>query len=196
MKIACCIPVHSDTKAVFTKSLGELLIHTTRERPGIDIELLFTRRSLISYARNELALKALQAKADYALWLDADHDFPKDAALRLLNHGLPFVGANYLLRDAQPRAAAVALDGRRLSSAGRNGIEEVQSLGFGLCLLDVSVIARMDDWPLFHVEIENGQTVGEDVYFCRKLRAAGVPIHIDHNLSNEVGHIAETVLKF
>jgi hypothetical protein len=38
--------------------------------------------------------------------------------------------------------------------------------------------------------------VGEDAYFFAHARAAGFPCLVDHALSGEVGHIAETVLKF
>jgi hypothetical protein len=32
------------------------------------------------------------------------------------------------------------------------------------------------------------------MYFCRKLQKAGVPVHVDHALSWQIGHVHEIVL--
>jgi hypothetical protein len=36
-----------------------------------------------------------------------------------------------------------------------------------------------------------GGDVGEDIVFCRALRAAGHTIYCDHDLSKEIGHIGQ-----
>jgi hypothetical protein len=50
--------------------------------------------------------------------------------------------------------------------------------------------------PLFNFETtENGiSVIGEDVFFFKKLRDAGIDIWCDHALSWEVGHLHETIV--
>ena len=79
-------------------------------------------------------------------------------------------------------------------------------MGLGMCLI------RMDCFDALQVKAEeegkdtfmplfmftptdNYQgMIGEDVYFFKKLKAAGVPIYLDHGVSWEVGHIHKIVL--
>jgi hypothetical protein len=37
--------------------------------------------------------------------------------------------------------------------------------------------------------VETGNTVGEDVYFCNLARAAGHKVYIDHDISKDVVHM-------
>jgi len=82
----------------------------------------------------------------------------------------------------------------------------VNHLGLGLCLINMRVFDVLQEkaedkgektfLPLFKfIEKPDGiGVIGEDVFFFEKLRAAGIPIHCDHALSWEVGHIHEAIL--
>lgn len=62
-------------------------------------------------------------------------------------------------------------------------------------LIDLSIFKDITPWPqpLFSQRwIEEIQDYsGEDWGFCEWLEEHGIPIFIDHELSNQVGHIGE-----
>jgi hypothetical protein len=124
--------------------------------------------------------------ATHVLWLDADMTFPPDVALRLLAHDRDIVAANYVTRAAPNRPTAYR-DGRPVASHDATGLEEVDHVGMGVFLMRASVAADLPR-PRFWYSTP---TETEDVYFCRLLRAAGHRIWIDHDLSQQVGHIGQ-----
>jgi hypothetical protein len=211
LKIALAIPCHSDTKAKFTQCLAEMLVHTMSatfmvgdEQVKPEIQTFIVSCSLLTESRNRLVAEAINWEADYMLWMDADHVFPRDALVRLLSHNLPIVGCNYA-RRFNPTAPTACVDNEgkiEITYSPKEGVGEVAHMGLGLCLMDMRVFAAMDKhyegsfWPLFVIEPAPGgiASIGEDVYFFKKIRAAGIPIHCDHGLSWDVGHIAETIL--
>ncbi|TMJ19018.1 MAG: hypothetical protein E6G92_04190 [Alphaproteobacteria bacterium] len=193
MKIAVCIPVYGDTKAKFTLSLLQMFAFTAKAMPDVDLVPLMVQSTPIIEARRILLEAALKCKATHILWADADHVFPPDALKRLLAHRLPVVGCS------QPRrtpphlpSAAVFVSGKRrplwttAEKAAAGVVEPVASLGLGFCLVETAALAAIEP-PFF-------AGVNEDTHFHDKLLAAGVHPHVDHRLSAEMGHIAETVL--
>lgn len=222
MKFALCIPVYGDTKAKFTQSLSNMLVHFLqadfRDPDGnpIDreVEIFMVSCSMLTESRHRLVAEALAWGADYMLWMDADHVFPKDALARLWAHNLPVVGCNYPRRSTPtaPTAAIKGEDGKRVllytgkDEAERGLVEPVSHMGFGLCLIDMKVFDVLQAHaekegdgnflPLFKfVETPDKiGMIGEDVFFFGKLTDAGVPLFIDHALSWEVGHLHEGIL--
>jgi hypothetical protein len=218
LKIALCIPCHGDPKAKFMQCLVSMVVHTLGARLEIDgeeitpeIELFVVSCSLLTEARNRLVAEAIHWEADYMLWLDADHVFPRDALVRLLSLNLPVVGCNYARRFSPTSpTASVEVDGKHeltWTEKGK-GVEEVSHLGLGLCLIDMRVFGALERkatedgkehfWPLFRIDpTEDGiRFVGEDVYFFKRIREAGVPVHCDHDLSVDVGHIHEQIMTY
>lgn len=194
MKIALCTPVYDHPKAQFTFSLVSLILHTLKQRPDIEFEPLNTIGLPIHTARENIALRAVTVENDWLLWLDDDQTFPPDALLRLLAHNLPFVGCNYRKRNV----GSVLSSARRKDGTGRmpgieakgSGVEPVNMIGFGAVLIAAEVF-RAIKRPWFQLGPH-----GEDGYFCEQAIKAGFTPHVDHALSMEVGHIAETVLRF
>lgn len=199
MKIAICVPSYGDTKAEFTTSLVNLVIATLEEgefvangaavRPQIAPFLLSS--SLVQLSRIYLAEHALEWGADYILWADSDHIFPRKSLLKLLSHDVDVVGVNYPRRTPPHEFTATGLDGQHIRSG--SGLESVMSVGMGLCLVKASVFRDLPR-PWFQVTIRpNGQVIGEDFHFCHLLRAASFKVHVDHDLSAEVGHIGQQI---
>ena len=60
-------------------------------------------------------------------------------------------------------------------------------IGFGLLLTRISVFEGDYEMPLFAHHDEHGYCT-EDVTFCRKVRARGHEIWVDHDLSRDVRH--------
>jgi hypothetical protein len=190
----------------------------------IELETFMVSCSMLTESRHRLVAEALHWGADHMFCLDADHVFPDDALVRLLGHGLPVVGCNYPRRftpTAPTAAASGAADEdvrglvyttKELAEQGR--IEPVAHLGFGVLLIDMRVFDALQHraeeeavrdglspdganfLPLFKFVETPGRIgmIGEDVFFFRKLAAAGIRPFVDHRLSWEVGHLFEIVL--
>ena len=224
MKIAICIPVYGMTHARFTQSLANMIVHALgadlRDPAGapvrLSIETFMVGSSMLTESRHRLVAEALAWEADYMLCLDADHSFPPDTLVRLLAHSLPVVGCNYPRRftPTAPTAAALPADGAAeggllYTTEGKAKAGEVEAcahLGFGVLLIDMRIFDALQAHaeqqgdgnflPLFLFEptADKVGMVGEDVFFFRKLAAAGIRPFCDHGLSWEIGHCHETVL--
>lgn len=215
MKIAVCTPHYGDVTAGYAFSLATMLVRTARTPLDYngrvttpETNLFMATSSVLPQLRNVLYARAADWGADYLLWVDADQTFPEDALLRLLSLNLPVVGANYPRRVPPHQPTATALDGQLIWTtqelADAWHVDQVRSLGFGFCLMDMHVIEAMrreqlaqgDEKPLFAVEMVGDGTriVGEDVYFFRQLSEAGIHVHVDHALSWTVGHVHSRVL--
>lgn len=191
--VSILIPHYADLKANFTLDLVGLMACFPEERDLI-VQLERSSGSILPELRQGLALKALQNESTHALFLDCDMRFPPDALLQLLKRDRAIVGANYTQRNPPHRPTASKND-KRLSSLGRSGIEEVDTVGFGCCLIETQVIARMET-PLFMFGYNKRREefVGEDVFFFKQARSLGFKTFVDHDLSQEVRHIGEVEL--
>ena len=189
MKVAICVPHHRDVKAGFAASLGRLLVHSTKA--GLQPELFFFGSSVLVQAREKVVAAGLDWGAEWLLLLDSDHTFPADTMLRLLARGKPAVGCNAMKSDGSGPVLPIG-----------EGLEEVEHSGLGIFLISRRPFETMAEQaqkagqktilPLFAFErTPEGGIIGEDVFFCRKLKAAGFPIFCDHDLSREIGHIGE-----
>jgi hypothetical protein len=217
LKIAICTPHHSDVHAHFAFSLVQMVKWTVQAQitfngaPTVpDIEIFFASSSALPTLRNTLVKDALDWGADYLLWADSDHEFPKDALLKLLGHNLPVVGVNYPRRGAPYLPTAAALNGAvywTTEEMAKNGqVTEVGALGLGLCLMDMRIFdllhqdalaaGKENFWPLFAFEPIPGEmdVLGEDIYFFRRVAKLGISIHVDHELSWSIGHASQKML--
>lgn len=133
---------------------------------------------------------ALNWGAEWMLWLDADHDFPSATLERLLAHGKDAVGVTQPMRGGEGEIipSATGLDGKRITPVRGKGLEEVAVAGLAITLIRAEAFKRVR-YPWFA-----GGT--EDMFFCKRLRESGTPMYIDHDLSKDCGHNAETVLRF
>lgn len=224
LKVAICIPVYGMTHAKFTQSLANMLVFSLGARiedahgqaVALEIETFMVSCSMLTESRHRLVAEALAWDADYMLCLDADHVFPPDALVRLVSHRLPVVGCNYARRFT-PTAPTAAIDSsdddearhllyttREKAEAGL--VEPCAHLGFGVLLVDMRIFDALQAHaegegdgnflPLFKFEPTANKVgmIGEDVFFFRKLAAAGIRPFVDHRLSWEVGHMFEVIL--
>jgi len=203
MKIAICTPVHGDPKAAYTRSLTAMILATTT-LPNVGafagLKLSYTLLSgHLLLARDQLVKTALANGADKIFWIDADQTFPPDTLIRLLARNLPVVGANYVRRGgAGGGPLATALSGgpvfTTIEKAKAQEVEEVAALGLGLVLMDAAIFRDMS-WPWFEMEwLEGGSIRSEDHLLFARIRESGIPVHVDHGLSWQIGHVSEEVL--
>jgi hypothetical protein len=203
MKVSICTPVHGDPKAGYTRSLAAMLLATASLPKVGAFEKLRLSYTLTSGhllpTRDHLAKSALAAGADKILWIDADQTFPPDTLIRLLARNLRIVGANYVRRGGRgggPLATSLA-GGPVFTTAEKakaQEVEEVAGLGLGLVLMDAAIFNEIA-WPWFETSWrEDGTIRSEDHSLFAKIGEAGIPVHVDHGLSWQIGHVAEEVL--
>jgi hypothetical protein len=183
----------------YIKSLFELQAYTLAQEIRVDGKLVRPELvyclglgARVSISRRILADQAVEMGADYLLWIDGDQTFPPEGFVRLARHQLPVVGCNYPVRNvdnAEPSAFRF-VDGEKVRLQPGSGVEPADVIGLGFCLVQGWVLSRLPK-PWF---LESDE--GEDGYFCSLLKSVGITPHVDHDLSYEIGHVAEGVLKF
>lgn len=218
MKLAICIPCYGNPEAAFVQCLLNMINHftnaTATDADGnplkIEWDVFIVGSSMLTESRHKLVAEALAWGADYMLCLDADHTFPPDTFMRLWSAGKPVIGCNYARRVTPTAPTAAALgekDGLLYTTeekAKAGLVEQCRHLGFGVLLIDmrtfdvlqahVETKGEESFLPLFLFEPTENKVgmIGEDVYFFRKLKDAGIIPWVDHGLSWEVGHITHT----
>lgn len=198
-RISVCLVSHDTVPFYFAFDLAQLSAFTVASLPDdVEFGLNAISGTYVQCARDDLLKAVVAQEANYILWIDTDMRFPKDALVRLLQRDLPVVGINYAKRGTPTDYVAikrVGAPGEKLETTEEStGVEEVEAMGFGMVLMKTSALTGLSPMePWFNVEWreELGQWIGEDVYFFEKLRATGIPIHVDHDLSKECAHIGQ-----
>lgn len=189
--IVVATPTRGEVLATFTSDLIQLLGKTSGAvwYPAIG--------SIIVNNRTLLVHKAAETKATHILFIDSDMRFPADTLERLLAHKKDIVAANYRQRTRDLWTARK--QDKWVDSTGKEGLEEVDTVGFGAMLINMNVFtSKLRAVPpnAFSMPFDNstGIFVGEDVYFCTVARDKGYKVWIDHDLSQEVKHTGSVEL--
>lgn len=197
IRVAVCTPVRDQCSSIFTQSLALAYAYMARHHDNVDCSLYSNNGSVITEQRLALARLALQDGADWTVWFDADMRFPKDAIERLLAHNQPIVAANYPTRRMPAIEPTAFVDDetqdRVYTLKESTGLQPVAAVGFGCIAVHRSVYQAMD-LPWFDTPWDKEAMkydCGEDIYFCRKARAAGFQVLIDHDLSKEIAHVGQ-----
>lgn len=200
--------VHTQT----ARSLMELgwgnRVETAKAAHGFE-EISFmwaTTFPRVDALRDSAADLCVKEGFSHILFLDADMVWPTDTLTRMLaHHDKGIVGGLYVMR--QPPYAPVALrDGvvpvgstatqYTHAAEALTGAELVPCdvLGMGCTLIPVDVFTQIGPRPWFeYANDDHGwPCVTEDVRFCQKAAAAGVPILLDPTIS--CGHLSTHVV--
>lgn len=190
MRLVIGGPTRDTVPASFAVDLAHLYA-TTRERgPWASVLVGFVGSTYVHVGREQLLEDAIRLGATHVLWLDTDMAFPPDTAIRLAVHDLPFVACNCVMRTPALTWTA-RREGRSVASGpDSTGVEHVDRIGLAVALMQLSVIRTMPR-PWFRHGWREGHDVGEDVMFCDTLRGFGYQLFIDHELSQEIGHIGQ-----
>lgn len=201
MKVVIAIASYRYPKPQFLAAVTALIAWTAKQRIRYngeevqpDLHPLVHTGSSVDLARESLIEGALSLNPDYVLSLDDDMTFPPNSLLRLAGHDLPMVGCNAPRRTADGSiisAASNVVDGRYMPiQAKPEGLEQVDAIGLAVCLIKAPVLKSIPG-PRFMGALNEA-----DGKLCDNLLRIGVKPYVDHSLSMEVGHIAETVLTF
>jgi len=206
VKLAIAMATHEMVPATFMYDLAAMVAYTSTTMPdGAELGIHMVSGTYVHSARQQLLQMLLEDGATHILWVDTDMRFPRESLAWLIRHNLDVVGINYAKREVPTDYVAIKTLGDRddpekwsvrlETTSASTGVEEVDSLGFGLVLMKTSALAdlpSLDEKPWFWFEWWPGRRqVGEDVYFCNLLRERGVRIFVDHDLSKLCAHTGQ-----
>lgn len=195
MKIAICVPCRDSVMSGFAFDLANMVAYTARHTDH-KITLLQMPGTLIFTQREKLAEEALADGAEAVLWIDSDMRFPANTLEVMLSRKVPILGVNATTRREPiiPTAGQLEMNGdsatfRKVESRGKQGIEQVTAVGFGVTLVKSQVFREIPK-PWFNIIWkDDGDIIGEDVHFCVKALDCGIETYVDHDLSPLIKHI-------
>ena len=161
-----------------------------------EIKVFGVQCSIIPDSRHRLVAMAHRWGATHALFIDSDMIVPFDTVNQILKWNQPIVAANCVRRKLPTYPTAFTKEKRYIySTPDKHGLEEVDQVGCAVMMIDMRVFATPGfELPWFAFEPDPDHLpgcIGEDIYFCRKIKALGCPIHIDHDLSRMVKHMGD-----
>lgn len=192
MRLAIGGPTRDSVPAAFAVDVAHLYAYTRDRGPwGSDVTVGFITATYIHVGRELFLEAALKQGATHVFWLDTDMSVPRETAVLLSMHEHPIVACNYVVR--QPSGLFTAFrDERRIPTyVESTGLEAIEYCGMGAMLMRTDVVKDLPRPWFRHGINEQGGDIGEDVGFCRALRAAGHTIYIDHDLSKGIKHIGQ-----
>lgn len=208
-KCLVVVPTFAGVQARPFRGFMEIAMVAGRLCPDWKFGFIAPERMSLPTAMNGAVASMLGNDYDAAIVFDDDCFPPYDCIPRLLAHyeaGRQFVAGVGVMRTyphtttvAQifPEGPTLVSTPSRAKVVGHQWLDDVDALealaDVDFCGVPVALIAkRIFDTvpaPWFGLVAEDGGTVTHDVYFCRKLKAAGIPVLVDTTI--KCGHLAE-----
>jgi len=210
MKILIAVPTFETIYPDVYKSIWDL------DRGGHAVAFEFVRGYDCATARNRIAQKAIDTNSDYVLMVDNDVvlpkkilpdmlDDPKDVCLGYYAHRNTdnmyngrvsvcrlFSQEGQLYFNYPLESEYTAEEMTRLQTNGEKKIR-IHGGGMGCALIKTDVFRKLRypwyDWVNY--DDENRGMLSEDLYFCEKCKASGIPIFTDTRAA--CGHILRHV---
>ncbi|MEQ1858901.1 MAG: glycosyltransferase [Chthoniobacteraceae bacterium] len=185
--VAICIPSGEMVHADFMLSV--LHVVQNGRVGGARVSMVNAKFSIVAEARNLCVRAALDAKAEWLLFLDSDMVFPPDTIKRLLAHRKAIVGATYPRKMLPLTLIGTRRDGAAFSPADK-GMVEASRMPTGCLLIKAEVFEKLKP-PFFRCgyDEEHGKVLSEDFWFSDRVRELGVALWCDMELSRQVEHI-------
>jgi len=200
IKLAIAIPltdemVYRHFFFSFVKVLMDYMITLTEAGKPISFDILMPDFPCqIDAARNDLVRQALMSGCTHILMMDTDQIYSTPGMIgKMLAHNKPVLGAkvhrryppfdSLLLRGEIGKLYQVPDDEVKNEDGTFKTEVPVEYTGAGCILYDMKIFNDMipDQW--FQLKVgEFGQPIGEDIYFCEKLKIAGIPIVVDASI--------------
>lgn len=156
----------------------------------------------IADIRNAIVKQAKHAGVTHLLMIDTDQTFDQnlieDLLTRMMENEYQILGGKVHRRYEPYDPILYEFDEKKNKYHLMNDDKwinedcvEVAATGGGCLLIDMKVFEKIE-YPWFKFikteESELNQPIGEDVYFCRKLKEAGISIFVDTKI--KIGHLA------
>lgn len=150
----------------------------------------------IAAVRNNLVEQALHDGCSHLLMMDTDQVYRTPGMVdRMLSHDAHVVGAPVHRR--YPPFDAILLRG----SVGKfkyipdsevysGDLIDIDAIGTGCIMFRMDIFDEIEPpWFEIGTDAETGKTIGEDIGFCSKVKAAGFDIKADTSI--EIGHLTQ-----
>lgn len=179
MRLAVGIPSNGEIKAETVSCVIQALFQTQLTGLG----LIFPTGCLIHENRCAIAEEAVSQNFDYLLFIDSDMVFPAHAITTLIAQQKPVIGANYHKRGRLPPENVVKdLQGQLLTTLPI-GPFKCGGLATGFMLIDVGVFKVIDYPWFFYQPLQGNQFLGEDYWFCDRVREKGLDVWCDPTIN-------------
>lgn len=188
MKVLICIPYTGYVAPQAAYSLIPMACHARNK--GVSVDMLPIGLSLVYTAREEAAKTFLQGAYDSLLFVDSDMVVPVDLLTKLIEHDKDIVSALAFKRTPgyEPCIFKVCneLDAQFYLDYPK-GLTEIEGVGMACTLIKRKVFETVPQpWFFPH------KTLGEDLSFCVRARAAGFKIYCDTTLIS--GHVTQETI--
>ena len=146
--------------------------------------------------RNGLVREALAAGCTHLIMMDTDQVYHPRTIRKLLSHKLPIVGC--LVYRRYPPFDPLMFKGTQSKYLNINTWREgelvkVDATGTGCLLFDMKVFKILPEPWFKHILPGDGiEEEGEDFYFCRNAREAGLEIYVDTSIP--CGHLSQMIV--
>jgi hypothetical protein len=155
-------------------------------------QILHIRSSILPKSRQTLVDAAIESNATHLLFLDADMTFPPNLARRLLAHKVDVVGCNCVTKQFPSLPTARNEDLSPVPFEQEKPLIPVWRVGTGVLMVTTDVLRKLPR-PCFTPRWDEGTNdyVGEDWAFIEHVENAGYTVHLDTELSKEIGHVGK-----
>lgn len=197
VKVGIAIPTAGLIRAACVFSTLQLVGRLAQERHWPEakeqgLTVLMREGSGIAPNRQKMVEEAIAADCTHVLFIDDDMSFEPAAFASLARRRLPIVGVNYRMKFPPADFTAVHLDrtrGRMETKQESFGLEPVDYMGFGLCLIETRVFQALEK-PWFLGSYMDGVYTTEDLpFFWAAREKLGITAYVDQDASKMVGHI-------
>jgi len=148
----------------------------------VPIHMVFYQGAYIQESRTKVAEAAIKEGSTHLMFIDHDMVFPENGITTLLSRGKEIIGGLYNARMFPININVFGLNSGLIKTLKQDEIPaepfRIDGIGAGFLLIETGVFKKIEP-PYFALEPWGNGTVGEDVYFCKKAREAGVEVWCD-----------------
>jgi hypothetical protein len=188
MKLLVAVPTVDYVSAEFMKCLCGLIKKLASD--GVDFDYEIIAGTLVYWARNRLAKRAIDNGFTHVLWLDSDMTFGPDIVDDLLFCGKDMVCGAFVSRKPPygPCVYTDISDPADMIKVENFGTEpfRVDGCGFATVLTSVELLKAV--WDKFDTCFRPTEKYGEDLAFCDRVKKLGREIWCEPTV--RPGHIA------
>ena len=187
MRLLIAVPTTDYIHADFVKSLTRLTAELGRKHIAYDVEIL--SGTLVYFARNKLACKAVNENYTDVLWLDSDMVFTERIVEDLLECGKEMVcGAFVSRRPPYGPCVYSCIDEGKVAKVEEFGLTPFRVAGCGFATVLTKADLLKDVMQKFGTCFMPTDYYGEDLAFCWRVKQIGREIWCEPTV--RPGHIA------
>ena len=187
IRLLIAVPTTDYVHADFVKSLARLQCELGRRRVAYDVEI--QSGTLVYYARNRLANKAINENYTHVLWLDSDMVFDEQIVDDLMEVGKEMVcGAFVSRRPPYGPCIYTSIEKNNVKQVKDFGLRpfRVAGCGFAAVLTTMELLQAVNQ--KYGTCFQPTDYYGEDLAFCWRVNQLGREIWCEPTV--RAGHIA------